>query len=151
MSKTSSYSSYQSKEAAVKVDRGGLQDLHSRDAHHDPWGPDASTREGVKSWFQYFFQSRDPRRTCYSWRLKRPVGDCAVATLVSLQIPRTGFKITKKFSLEAILLILTISDLQVLSQFMMEWEKDKTPAMLGSKRFFSQCGKKNRSYSIKKQ
>ena len=61
-----------------------------------------------------------------------------MATLVSLQIPRTGFKITKKFSLEAILLILTISDLQVLSQFMMEWEKDKTPAMLGSKRFFSQ-------------
>ena len=65
-----------------------------------------------------------------------------MATWVSLQIPRTGFKITKKFSLEAILLILTISDLQVLSQFMMEWEKDKTPAMLGSKRFFSQCGKK---------
>ena len=52
--------------------------------------------------------------------------------------------------LEAIVLILTTSDLQVLSLFMMEWEKDKTPAMLGSKCFFSQCSRKDRSYSIKK-
>ena len=73
-----------------------------------------------------------------------------MATLVSLQIPRTGFKITNKFSLEAILLILTTSDLQVPSLFMMEWEKDKTPAMLGSKSFLFQCSKKDRPYSIKK-
>ena len=44
--------------------------------------------------------------------------------------------------LEAIVLILTTSDLQVLSLFMMEWEKDKTPAMLGSKSLFLNAVKK---------